>query len=255
MQTHAFVLHLVRATARRENAQGLLTECSNVAGLAGEIWPAVDGSALSAADIEDVLDPQLFAPAYPFALNAGEIGCFLSHRQIWAEIVRRDLDAALVLEDDVALEPKTFFDAFELASLHVSDLGYVQLQNRPPKGASKLVDQRGVCALTIPTVTPVRASAQMISKSAAARLLDASKTFDRPVDTFVQSHWVTGFRPGVIYPSGVGTISDQLDGSTIQQSSKSLGEKLRRETARFFYRRAVARFSQNSPALSDPDRQ
>ncbi|WP_338550121.1 glycosyltransferase family 25 protein [Roseovarius phycicola] len=253
MTTHAFVLHLVRATARRENAQRLLQDAKDTCGIEGEIWPAVDGSALSHADVDDALEADIFEPPYPFALKTGEIGCFLSHRQIWAEIVRRDLAAGLVLEDDVSVEVDIFAHAQKLAQLHVSRLGYVQLQNRPAKGSSQLIDQIGSCSLTLPNVTPVRASAQLISRAAAERLLGASRTFDRPVDTFVQSHWYTGFRPGVIYPSGIRTISEQLDGSTIQNSRKSLGERLHREIARFSYRRAVAKFSQSSSAPSGVD--
>lgn len=36
-------------------------------------------------------------------LPGGEIGCFESHRNAWAEIVRRDLPGAFVLEDDVVV--------------------------------------------------------------------------------------------------------------------------------------------------------
>ncbi|MEL6990073.1 MAG: glycosyl transferase family 25, partial [Pseudomonadota bacterium] len=83
---------------------------------------------------------------------------------------------------------------------------------------------------------------QMISKSAAQKLLDLTKTFDRPVDTFVQSHWHTGLRPGVIYPAGITTISDQLDGSTIQtETGRGAVDIMRREWSRMSYRRQVKR--------------
>ncbi len=254
MQVHVFVLHLARASARRDNAQTLLENAQDIAGTTGELWPAVDGSTLSASELSSRVGSNLFDPAYPFTLKTGEIGCFLSHRAIWAEIVRRDLDAGLIFEDDVTLDTEVFATAFELAAQHVSELGYVQLQNRPVKGTAHLVERRGPCELTVPAVTPVRASAQLISKSAAQRLLSGSENFDRPVDTYVQSHWFTGFRPGVIYPSGVSTISEQLDGSTIQVRPKSVVEKLRREKNRFFYRRAVAKYSATSRASDTPDR-
>ena len=253
MQIHVFVLHLVRATARRDTAQALLTTCKDVAGLSGELWPAVDGAGLSSDALDEMVGAKLFEPTYPFALKAGEIGCFLSYRQIWAEILRRDLGCALVFEDDVSLDTRMFARALELGKQHVDTLGYVQFQNRPAKGPAHLVDRADDASLTVPQITPVRASAQLINKKAAATLLGNSEQFDRPVDTFVQSHWVTGFRPGVIYPSGISTISDQLDGSTIQKSTKPLGEKLQREAARFFYRRALARYARQSTAPATPD--
>ena len=244
MRAHAFVLHLTRARARRQTAQALLAAC----GLPGELWAAVDGAALGAADLASEIGAHLFDPPYPFALRPGEIGCFLSHRRIWAEIVRRDLDFGLVLEDDVVLDAEVFPTALRLAARNVAALGYVQLQNRPARGPAMPLDQDGPNRLTLPVVAPVRASAQLISRAGAARLLEKAQRFDRPVDTFVQSHWVTGLRPGVVYPAGVRTVSDRLDGSTIQVGRKPPSERLWREWARFLYRRRVARHSRRSPA-------
>ena len=244
MNAHAFVLHLTRARKRRDNAYALLETC----GLPGEIWAAVDGAALDPDDLATDLRADLFDPPYPFPLKTGEIGCFLSHRQIWAEIVHRGLDYALVFEDDVELDQDVFPAALELATRHVDNFGMIQLQNRPPRGPARLVDAQGTCQLTVPTVTPVRLSAQLISGRGAAKLLENAGTFDRPVDTYVQSHWVTGLRPAVVYPGGIRTISDQLDGSTIQVGRKSLSERLHREAARFLYRRRIARLSRDSAA-------
>lgn len=249
MKLRAYILHLTRATGRKENAQRLLESC----GVDGEIWPAVDGKQLSNSDMAAVVGSRLFEPDYPFPLKVGEVGCFLSHRQIWAEIIRCDLDYGLVFEDDVELDLNTFDEALDLGGRYVSTYGYVQLQNRRPEGPSQLIDRAGDCTLTQPMITPVRASAQLISREAAQSLLKASKKFDRPVDTFVQSHWHTGLKPAVIYPSGVSTISEKLDGSTIQSGHKPLSEKLYREIARFRYRRAVKRFSRYSLASDGAD--
>lgn len=41
-------------------------------------------------------------------LTPGECGCFLSHRAIWQDIVRRNIKRAIILEDDV-----TLFDNFK----------------------------------------------------------------------------------------------------------------------------------------------
>lgn len=244
MTGHAFILHLTRATARRENAKRLRDDC----GLPAEIWPAVDGAAMDDRDLKARVDAGLFAPRYPFPLRTGEIGCFLSHRQIWAEILRRDLDHALILEDDVELARDVIPTAISLAQKHVDRFGYVQLQNRPPNNPGATIDTRGQCRLTQPLVSPVRASAQMVSRRGAEQLLRHCKSFDRPVDTFVQSHWFTGLRPAVIFPAGVRTISEELEGSTIQTGRKTPLERIKREIARGCYRHALARASKASRA-------
>lgn len=249
MELHAFVLHLTRASGRRANAQTLREECEATGGFDRvEIWPAVDGAAMSSADLSDGVGSGLFEPLYPFALKHGEIGCFLSHRQIWAEMQRRDADAALIIEDDAGVDPSHFAPALELAAQHILDLGYIQLQTRPAQGPATVVDTNGACRLTVPQLAGLRTTAQMVSKAAAAHLLRLSEVIDRPVDTFVQSHWHTRLRPAMVHPSGVADIAGELDGSTIQSGRKSLLDRLSREWHRTRYRRAVRALSRQSAA-------
>jgi GR25 family glycosyltransferase involved in LPS biosynthesis len=241
---HAFVLHLPRATARRDNARAVLAEC----GMDGEIWPAVDGGALSLSDLAACVGAQLFAPAYPFGLSAGEIGGFLSHRQIWAEIVRRDLDFGLILEDDAALAPDLYEHALRLAFANIDTLGLIQFRTRPPDGPVTLVDTAGGCVLGVPQEAGLRSTALMVGWDAADHLLRLTESFDRPVDTFLQSHWHTGLRPAAIHPSGVSDIADTLDDPTMQGRAHGVLENLRREWVGYRYRRGVARASRESGA-------
>lgn len=244
MKTRAYVLHLERATARRANAQALLETC----GLEGDIWPAVDGAQCPLDDLENAVGAGLFDPPYPFPLKTGEVGCFLSHRQIWADMQRHKASAALIIEDDAGLAPHAFAATLAMAQNHIKKLGYIQFQTRAPKGPVTTIDTTGDMALIVPQLGGLRTTAQLVSRDAAAHLLKLSAPFDRPVDTFVQSHWHTGLRPAMIYPSGISEIAAKLDGSTIQQSQKSLRERLWREWHRGRFRRAVARLSQRSCA-------
>ena len=126
MELHAFVLHLARATGRRANAQSLKQACTATHGFAQvDVWPAVDGSAIPSDELSAIIGAHLFKPAYPFSLRSGEIGCFLSHRNIWSEMQSRDIDAALIVEDDAGLTLETFTQAIALASRHVGQLGLV----------------------------------------------------------------------------------------------------------------------------------
>ena len=65
----------------------------------------------------------LHAPHYPFALRPGEVGCFLSHRAVWAALLESNADAALVLEDDVELD-EGFQAALDLAQRNLDKIGY-----------------------------------------------------------------------------------------------------------------------------------
>ena len=195
-----------------------------------------------------MLRDKVFEPSYPFGLKTGEIGCFLSHRQMWAEIVRRGVPAAFIIEDDAGLDMDIFPRALELAAQHIERLGYIQFQTRDHDGPKTLVDTAGGSALVVPERGGLRTTAQLVSQEAAQHLLDRSQSIDRPVDTFVQSHWFTGLRPAMLLPSGVLEIADTLDGTTIQGGRKPLMEKLRREVSRGLYRGAVKRLSRRSEA-------
>ncbi|KAK9732200.1 Glycosyltransferase family 25 (LPS biosynthesis protein) [Popillia japonica] len=49
--------------------------------------------------------PNYADPYHKRAMTMGEIGCFLSHYNIWKEIVDKEYDSILVLEDDIRFEP------------------------------------------------------------------------------------------------------------------------------------------------------
>ena len=235
------IIHLARASARRANVDSLLA----TQGLAAKVLEATDARAMDDTARAALFRPNLFAPRYPFALNAAEIACFQSHRRTWEAIAAQDAPV-LTLEDDAQLGAG-FDAALTLAQRASADHGVVQLQTRPCDGPA--LDHEGPAQLYHPTITPVRATAQLITPEAARHLLSHAALFDRPVDTFIQCHWHTGLRPAVIYPSGVSEIGGTIGGSTIQpKGARSLRQTLSREWGRFSYRRALARASRRSPA-------
>lgn len=234
-QTKTFIIHLPRSTARRPQVDHLL----NASPYRAEVLDAVDGSALTKTQQTDCYSATpLHRPHYPFALNTGEIGCFLSHRAAWQRILDEDLEAALILEDDVQIEFDVFRKSLALAETHVKDLGYIQFQVRALKGNFEVFAEDGNSQLVCPVVTPLRTSAQLVSAKAAAHLLEITARFDRPVDTTLQMHWMTGLRLACAIPSGVSDRTAETGGSTIS-NRPPLWQKARREIMRKLYRRAV----------------
>jgi glycosyl transferase family 25 len=94
-----FFISLARAVARRKSVQAQIEkhDLQNAV-----IVDAVDGRQMNCEEARKtglVVDgKQLERP-----LHAGEIGCMLSHRSVWEQIVGRGLDTALILEDDAVL--------------------------------------------------------------------------------------------------------------------------------------------------------
>uniref|UniRef100_A0A8C0ZKK8 Cerebral endothelial cell adhesion molecule n=2 Tax=Cyanistes caeruleus TaxID=156563 RepID=A0A8C0ZKK8_CYACU len=98
-----FLINLVRRPDRRQRMLASLQELEIVP----RVVDAVDGSTLNSSDIK-VLGVDLLPGYYdPFSgrtLTKGEVGCFLSHYNIWKEIVSRRLERSVVFEDDVRFE-------------------------------------------------------------------------------------------------------------------------------------------------------
>lgn len=209
-----------------------------------EIIDAVDATQLSDGEIDAVYRRNLHAPRYPFALNRREIACFLSHRKAWRAIVDLGLKAGFVVEDDVALE-ETFAAAFAAACAHLQPGDFLRFPFRADREKGGEVLARDGVRIIRPNPVGLGMVAQLVSRDAALRLLDATTTFDRPVDTTAQMTWVTGLSPLSVLPGGVSEVSARLGGSTIQQK-RSVADKLAREVLRPIYRMKIALRSRGS---------
>uniref|UniRef100_A0A8P4FZS8 procollagen galactosyltransferase n=1 Tax=Dicentrarchus labrax TaxID=13489 RepID=A0A8P4FZS8_DICLA len=98
-----FMINLVRRSDRRERMLRTLYEQE----LSCKVVAAVDGKALNKTDIESMgikMLPGYKDPYHGRPLTKGELGCFLSHYNIWKEIVDRGLQTSLVIEDDLRFE-------------------------------------------------------------------------------------------------------------------------------------------------------
>ena len=99
-----FVINLKEDVERRQS----ITKHLNDLNLDFEIFDAVKGKAVSRHDNPLVYDKDECKVRHNFLsgatmrgkLSDGELGCALSHLGVYQEIVKRNLDGAIVLEDD-----------------------------------------------------------------------------------------------------------------------------------------------------------
>ncbi len=113
-----YVINLAASTARWDGMRPLL----KIMGLPNPLrFEAVDGAALGSAGIAALQESgRLASDTSGFDRNCmfGEIGCALSHRGVLEDIVDKKLPAAMILEDDIALDgvagewPRRFRSAF-----------------------------------------------------------------------------------------------------------------------------------------------
>jgi GR25 family glycosyltransferase involved in LPS biosynthesis len=233
-KVHAFVVHLGRAEERLAQVEKLLSTLP----VPTEIIDAVDGNCLTDAEIDLYYRRHLHQPSYPFQMSVNEIACFLSHRKAWAAIVEQGLDAGFVIEDDVELTD-AFPAAFAAACACLAPGAFIRFPFRIDRETGDSILAHGETNVIQPRRIGLGMVAQLISRDAAIRLLQATAKFDRPVDTLVQMNWVTELQTLAVLPGGVSEISSKLGGSTIKTRKTLLG-KLAREVLRPLYRARIA---------------
>ena len=237
MRMKAFVIHLERASGRRPQAEFLRATLPPPA----ELLPAVDGLQLSDADVRGVFRPALHRPHYPFTLSRTEVACFLSHRRAWQAIVEEDLDAALVVEDDVAIEEQAFGEVLAAALDGLVPEEFVRFPFRDRGEQGQVVRAAGSARLIEPRMPGLNMQMQLVGREAARRLLWASEIFDRPVDTYVQMRWLHGVRVLTARPIVIREIGADLGGSVIHARRPGLVHKVVHEVRRPFIRLAMHR--------------
>ncbi len=236
----SLIIHMSSASGRQPNVARLL---QNLPG--AQVVEAVRGADVLAAEGADIRPGDLYRPRYPFRVSPGELGCFLSHRACWSMIAEGADDFALIVEDDFEAAPVVWPDVMRLVSRHASAESYIRLPAKAREVPGDIVGVSGSARLFLPRRIGLQTVAQVVGRNAAARLLRASEAIDRPVDSFLQMHWITGQPVHTILPNGVQELTDALGGSTIQKKSPA-GGKLAREWKRAVYRARVAMHPQRA---------
>jgi len=96
-----FVINLPEDTARREATEQQLREL----GLSYEIFPAINGKCLPPEERAGCYNETKFIRNMGWPAGGGELGCALSHIGIYRLVRERSIPHALILEDDVWLNP------------------------------------------------------------------------------------------------------------------------------------------------------
>lgn len=234
MRIETLIIHLKRAEQRCAHVKNVISGLP----FEGRIVDAVDGQTITVDEIERHYRRKLHRPSYPFVMSRNEISCFLSHRKVWREILESNLDAALVMEDD-AQPVSSFHDSLDLAVKHIEEAGFIRFPFRDGRERGEVINKDGTAQLIKPNCTGLGMVAQLIDRRTAEQLLRTTEQFDRPVDTLLQMHWVTGVHPHSIVPGGIMEISNTLGGTTLEKRKDRL-MKLKREILRPIYRSRIS---------------
>ncbi|MFT4927049.1 MAG: glycosyl transferase family 25 [Phenylobacterium sp.] len=144
---------------------------------------AVKGVDLSPEQIQQEYAPDLNKSHFRADLSLGEIGCYMSHRNIWRKMVAENVEFAVVLEDDMVIEdnfPALFADIEQLKQYDLIKLA--DNRDHPPEQTKQISDNFELVSFKkIPNCT----TGYTINLSGAKKLLSRDK-FYRPVDIDLQ---------------------------------------------------------------------
>jgi len=228
----SLIIHLARATARAENVSHLLAHLPDAT-----VVDAVDGQNPAQDANHVVVQNDLHHPHYPFGLTKAETACFMSHRKCWKIIAEGDAPFALIAEDDLKVDPPCFGPALALAERYASEESFIRLPAKDRERPAGTTARQGGAALFLPKTIGLQAVCQIVGRKAARRMLDATQVIDRPVDTLLQMHWITGQPVHSIQPNGV---TEMGVASTIQSKTRT-SDVLMREVRRATYRAQIRR--------------
>jgi glycosyl transferase family 25 len=219
-----FVINLDSSVSRWRECQKQL-ENMQLEHVQIERISAIDGRKLSWTELNRHFDTSLNLLEYHKTLTAGEIGCYLSHRKTWAQIITQELDFALVLEDDFIINGQLDQVLSAVASIE-QQWHCIKLAEFPIK--RKELSSQAIANFRLVNYDkiPARTCAQLISHSGAKSLLTSTQKFGRPVDIDLQHWWehkliVFGLKP---YPFQINHTST----SDIENIFKRKNSKTRR---------------------------
>ncbi|MEP5731627.1 MAG: glycosyltransferase family 25 protein [Sulfitobacter sp.] len=233
----SLIIHLSRATNRADNVAQLAMNLPNA-----EVVEAVDCEQPEHIEGSATVCLGTHHPPYPFGLSAAEVACFHSHRRCWDMIAQGPDAFALIAEDDMTVDQALFVPALELITRYADEDSFIRLPTKDRERPLGQVARQGSATLFTPKTIGLQAVCQVVGRSAAKRLLKATQTFDRPVDTTLQMHWITDQPIQSILPNGIA----EMGGPSTIQSKTRTSDVLMREVRRATYRAKIRRKPQTT---------
>jgi len=165
-------------------------------------------------------------------MRAGEMGCYLSHREIWKAFLAGDDELCLVLEDDVEIGPD-FAAVVNALCDDTRDWEFVRLTGVFPRTAFPLRRVAGEHFLVNYLAQPNGTQGYLLNRRAARRLVDYTADMAHAIDMAIDREWEHGVNIMGVVP---GPISHQETFETTLGSASRLRLSLRQKLMRELHR-------------------
>ncbi|MDR1146426.1 MAG: glycosyltransferase family 25 protein [Verrucomicrobiales bacterium] len=228
------VINLASASARRE----YITRHLAALGIPFELVAAVDVRSLSAAELAANYDRRK-ALRYGNDLSLPEIGCALSHLNIYRRMLAADIGHALILEDDAKLKPETLPVVEKLRRLYPADrealILLTYIRHYAQRGARPVDDTHLVAEIRAKHCGGTHG--YFITNAAARRMVAALHPVWQVADQWLQfrAYGIMRARTLVPYVIGTDTVSETSSIGNERERVRRLPAN-RKTIGRFFRR-------------------
>ncbi|MGZ2747050.1 glycosyltransferase family 25 protein [Burkholderia stagnalis] len=168
----------------------------------------VDGRFFDAVEIQGSVEdvPGYNAAARKFfygtPLTKGQIGCYLSHREVWKQLVASRDEAWCVMEDDIILLPG-FKAATEELDAHRDAWDIVRLYGIFENPQVEFASLPSGTKMMWMDVHPLGTQCYVITRKAAQRMLESTEKIQYPIDDAIDKNWKHKLRLYITSPEFV----------------------------------------------------
>lgn len=249
-----FIISLLSSTERRSRMTKLLTE----KGINFTFFNAVDGREFNTKDLNEIRDKtSYFKKQRKRNLSKGEIGCALSHINLYKHIIDNDIEFALIFEDDIDILSESILNRILFTELLINNknwdllqLGYYQKFNTEYSETfvsfkkDQLIEN---VYMARPAIFCSSTFAYVIRKKAASILFEYGHPARVPSDYLTGDSAKLGVNFKVIVPKIIGhtwdygTIHEPERYENTLASSKNKFKKAVRKV-NYFYRNYIISF-------------
>jgi glycosyl transferase family 25 len=218
-----FLINLDRDTERLERMKGELDRC----GLPFERVQAIYGTQLPEHLKQSFLDEQGHIAS---DLKKGEVGCYASHLIAQQEMLRRGLDYALILEDDLKINDDFLALITKLLNL-AKEWDIIRLSNDAKRSVIKIQEIAEGRHLVKYSRVPNNTGAYLISAYGARKFAQRVELRRYPLDVDLRRGWYFGLRTFGVLPA---PVQPNIGESRIDSIET-------RDTSQPFWRKAYSR--------------
>ena len=219
-----FCISLARDAERRSRMTARLESL----GAEYEIVDAVDGKELDLSELGTRLRQDIFRKKKAQNLSPAEVGCYLSHYNLWERIAAENMPAAIVAEDD-AIFTADFLRVVSAAADMPREWDVIHLSPKPHKWRNAVVEKIGgeyrVCRMSGRIVLTV---GYLISAAGVKKLLPQLREINDVIDYAMSAYWNTGIKFYAVCPR----IVEYVD----EPSNISFDAKARKKGRKFWER-------------------